>query len=93
MEIITLPSEEILAMGVEEAGKWAAGPMAEKLASREWNFGSSPGFEASIKCGEDDLRLTLQVSSWPQIDHNRPLIDPYLTPNRPLIVHIPLIDP
>ena len=38
MEIITLPSAEILAMSVDEAGKWAAGPMADKLASREVRF-------------------------------------------------------
>jgi hypothetical protein len=42
LEMITLPSAEILAMGVDEAGKWAAQPMAEQLGSWEWNFGGSP---------------------------------------------------
>ena len=39
LEVITLCHLDILSMPVSQAGKHAAGPMAQKLASYEWTFG------------------------------------------------------
>jgi hypothetical protein len=39
LEVITLCHHDILSMPVSHAGKHAAGPMAQKLASYEWTFG------------------------------------------------------
>lgn len=41
LEIISLCHDDILSMPVSEAGKHAAGPMAQKLASYEWTFGKA----------------------------------------------------
>ena len=48
LEIITLCHDDILSMPVSEAGKYAAGPMAQKLASYEWTFGKALPLHFSI---------------------------------------------